>query len=198
MRTLITRVFLGLMAGVAVLPASADYVTGLDPQGDNFLALRSGPGTQYQLLQQMPPNTVLTVLESYGSWLRVELEDGSSGWAFGTYIAAGLPPDSYADDRSAVDDWVGLSGQTGAIAGGGTALKALPGPRSDVLTRVPAGSGVIILAEAAGWLRVLTAAGELGYVPAETVNIGVWPSVSGPAPAMGGKTGKSGRAKSSD
>ena len=38
------------------------------------------------------PTRVVTVLERRGDWRRVRLEDGTTGWAFGRYIRAGLPP----------------------------------------------------------------------------------------------------------
>lgn len=79
--------------------ARADYVSGLNPAGDNYLALRSGPGTTYRMLRRMGPGTVVTVLERRGDWLRVELEDGTEGWAFRQYIAPGFPP-GYGEDEA--------------------------------------------------------------------------------------------------
>ena len=39
------------------------YVTGLDPNGDNFLALRTAPGTEGQRIATMGPDTLLQILE---------------------------------------------------------------------------------------------------------------------------------------
>lgn len=72
-------------------PASADYIGGLDPNGDNYVSLRSGPGSKYDELRQLAPDTVVTVIEERGRWRRVRLEDGSEGWAFGKYVLPGLP-----------------------------------------------------------------------------------------------------------
>ena len=72
-------------------PALADYVGGLDPDGDNYLSLRSGPGSKYDELRRMGPDTVVTVIEKRAGWRRVQLEDGTEGWAFGKYIRHGLP-----------------------------------------------------------------------------------------------------------
>jgi uncharacterized caspase-like protein len=72
-----------------VIPKAADtysYVTGLDPKGDNFLALRSAPGAEGVRIATMGPDTLLKVVESRGVWRRVVLLDGSSGWAHGTWI----------------------------------------------------------------------------------------------------------------
>lgn len=63
------------------------YVTGLDPSGDNFLALRAAPGGGGQRIATMGPDTLLKVVEASGSWRRVVLLDGTSGWAHGNWIA---------------------------------------------------------------------------------------------------------------
>ena len=81
-----------LLLLAAALPARADYVTGLNPAGDNYLSLRDGPGAGYREIVRMGPDTIVTVLERRGDWRRVRLEDGTTGWASGRYIRAGLPP----------------------------------------------------------------------------------------------------------
>ena len=63
------------------------YVTGLDPKGDNFLALRTGPLPSDVRIATMGPDTLLKVHESRGAWRRVELIDGMSGWAHSNWIA---------------------------------------------------------------------------------------------------------------
>jgi hypothetical protein len=72
--------------------ARADYVSGLNPRGDNYLSLRDGPGSGYGEILRMGPETVVTVLERRGDWRRVRLEDGTTGWASGRFIRPGLPP----------------------------------------------------------------------------------------------------------
>ncbi len=77
-------------SGPAPEPArqiSFHYVTGLDPKGDNFLALRSGPRPGDVRIATMGPDTLLQVKESNGPWRRVELLDGSTGWAHSKWIA---------------------------------------------------------------------------------------------------------------
>jgi hypothetical protein len=63
------------------------YVTGLDPKGDNFLALRTGPMPSDVRIATMGPDTLLRVHESRGPWRRVELIDGMTGWAHSNWIA---------------------------------------------------------------------------------------------------------------
>lgn len=63
------------------------YVTGLDPQGDDFLALKAAPALRAQRLLKMGPGTLVTVLDRAGPWMRVQLRDGRTGWAYGRYLA---------------------------------------------------------------------------------------------------------------
>ncbi len=92
---------LGAGAGVgsgygAAAPAPQyHYVDGLDPNGDNFLALRSEPAGRGRRLDRMGPGTLLEVIGRDGRWLRVRLTDGRLGWAHGNWIhccrTAGAP-----------------------------------------------------------------------------------------------------------
>lgn len=81
-----------LLLVLAASPVRADYVGGLDPAGDNFLALRTGPGSGYAMILPMGAGTFVTVLRRNGKWLLVELEDGTRGWAYGSYILGGSAP----------------------------------------------------------------------------------------------------------
>lgn len=65
---------------------SYSYVTGLDPNGDNFLALRTNPTATGVRMATLGPDTLLDVLESQGVWRRVALLDGTTGWAHGNWI----------------------------------------------------------------------------------------------------------------
>ena len=62
------------------------YVSGLDPKGDNFLALRTKPTGDGGRIATLGPDTLLDVLETQGDWRRVSLLDGTIGWAHGNWI----------------------------------------------------------------------------------------------------------------
>ena len=71
----------------ATASASYHFVSGLDPKGDNFLALRTGIGADVVRIATMGPDTLLKVVESRGEWRKVVLLDGTTGWAHGRWIA---------------------------------------------------------------------------------------------------------------
>jgi len=62
------------------------YPTGLNPMGDNWLALRSAPGGEGVRLDKLGPDARFAVLERDGDWLRVQLPDGRTGWVASRYV----------------------------------------------------------------------------------------------------------------
>ena len=74
-----------LLALAAAIPAEAAYVCRLNPRGDNFLSLRSGPGTGYSEITHLDPDTELNVLDQEGAWLRVRT-GGLIGWVYSRYV----------------------------------------------------------------------------------------------------------------
>ena len=67
---------------------SFHYVTGLDPNGNNWLALRYAPNTSSGWSStRMTPGTLLKVLGTSGDYYRVQLISGETGWAAQRYVA---------------------------------------------------------------------------------------------------------------
>jgi Bacterial SH3 domain len=80
--------FTTALALAASPPAGYHYLVGLDPAGDNWLALRSEPSLKRGFrVMKMGPETLLTVLERKGDWVRVQTATGETGWAVSKYIA---------------------------------------------------------------------------------------------------------------
>jgi hypothetical protein len=61
-------------------------VRGLDPNGDNFLSVRTGPGTGFQELDRIFNGNVVSICARQGKWFRVKY-GGGAGWVYGRYIA---------------------------------------------------------------------------------------------------------------
>ena len=61
-------------------------VTGLDPNGDNWLALKSAPDLKSERLRKLSPDTPLTLLSRNGIWMQVRLDDGAEGWVYSKYV----------------------------------------------------------------------------------------------------------------
>jgi uncharacterized protein YraI len=70
----------------AAIPAKAAVVCRLDPYGDNFLSLRSGPGGRFPEIDRLGPGTGVSIFTSAGPWLNVRTADGQIGWVHGNYV----------------------------------------------------------------------------------------------------------------
>ena len=98
--SLVQRVYLGqdastqpaqqfqepVVSAVATQEPLTHQVSGLNPQGDGFLALRSGPTTSGRMLRKMTEGTELAVLDQSGTWFNVKTIDGVEGWAHSNWI----------------------------------------------------------------------------------------------------------------
>lgn len=62
------------------------YVAGLNPNGDNWLALKDGPSIDATRMDKLPPNTPLKLISKNGGWLQVELQDGRVGWVSSKFV----------------------------------------------------------------------------------------------------------------
>lgn len=75
--------------GQAAVCASST-VSGLDPAGDNFLAVRSGPGSDFRKIDELHTGDVVLTCDARGGWIGIFYPgpDGKSGWVFGKYLTA--------------------------------------------------------------------------------------------------------------
>ncbi|QFT61128.1 Bacterial SH3 domain protein (plasmid) [Sulfitobacter sp. THAF37] len=82
-KTLISLAVLGALASTAsaqniVVPGNRGptdtgcLIKGLDPNGDGFLALRTGPGSKYQQIGSLYNGDAAFVYGGQGNWLYVE------------------------------------------------------------------------------------------------------------------------------
>lgn len=80
-------------SGGALAQSGYHYIVGLDPYGDNFLALRSDPTTRagYRIAKLGPETLLAPTGARSGRWLAVEVVNtrhaGLTGWVFDRYVA---------------------------------------------------------------------------------------------------------------
>jgi hypothetical protein len=72
------------VAPSAAAEARYSYPVNLNPNGDNWLALRTEPGGVR--IMKMGPDTLFAVVGEQGDWARVRLRTGETGWAGKAYI----------------------------------------------------------------------------------------------------------------
>lgn len=87
----------GVLSVLAILSAAAPSfayapdvfeVCGLNPKGDNFLALREGPGPSYRMLLKLEPRTVVVDWDRKGDWYLVTDAEATrfEGWVYAKYL----------------------------------------------------------------------------------------------------------------
>ena len=148
---------------------------GIDPNAGTATVLsyglnvRSGPGTNYDIITSVPRNTVLTLLgyrSADSRWVMVGLSGGRQGWVHTSYVRTSNPVSNLAV-------WTG-QGTTpppaGTAIGTVTAyhlnVRSGPGTSYNILTVVNNGEQLVLnyRNSAATWLRVTLPNGSQGWV----------------------------------
>jgi len=166
----------GPATGGVARPSAQAYVTGLDPRGDNYLSLRTGPSIRYQEIVRMGPNTPLTILGRQGSWLNVRLADGRSGWAYSKYVAS-LPsapstppvvspqptPAPTVASRAISPPRAGLVGDLSASGDTFLSLRTGAGTGHAEIARLLEGTEVTMLTQQGAWIEIELGNGMRGW-----------------------------------
>jgi len=108
--------------------------------------LRDRPSREGEVLADLPRHTALRVLGGVGSWYRVRLPDGSSGFVAGR-----------------VTEDLGGPLRTERLAQGST-LQAEPRPGSPVMETIPEGTEIPVLGTFGEYLLVQPPGGRAGWV----------------------------------
>ncbi|WP_282027019.1 SH3 domain-containing protein [Limimaricola cinnabarinus] len=70
----------------------AATVMGLDPDGDGFLAVRTGPGTQYPMIARIHNGDRVGTYGGVGGWYAISFGPGDRlGWAHGNWLGNHIP-----------------------------------------------------------------------------------------------------------
>ena len=70
----------------------AAEVMGLDPNGDGFLAVRTGPGSNYPMIGQVHNGDRVGVYARRGDWHAISFgPDNRLGWAHGNWLGNFIP-----------------------------------------------------------------------------------------------------------
>ncbi len=148
------RVLASILASLFILIAAAAPALAetriVNSPGDGFLNLRTGPGSEFQVVRRMGHGSAVEVLEVKGNWARVRHEfSGAQGWAFRKHLVL--------DSRGSAVREVWSPGD------GFLNLRSGPGTDFHVLRKMFNGERVEILERKGNWVRVRHQSGTRGW-----------------------------------
>jgi len=145
-----------------------------DAIGPSAVNLRDGPSASANKISVLQPGDIIGVGENSGTWVKVTLPDGTTGWISSRYLASA--PQSVAPQRTANVETHGparavisgggygdLEGRTAVI---GSRLIAYSGPSdsADGLFTLRPGTRVRIAQVSGNWVRIETANGISAWI----------------------------------
>lgn len=79
MRAVLVALAIAVSPTLSAAYSGASFeVCRLDPAGDNFLALRTGPGSSHSMVMQLSPGSVVEARgDQRGKWLQVVVEQAN-------------------------------------------------------------------------------------------------------------------------
>ena len=143
------------------------------------LNVRSGARVDRPLITKLSAGTQVTILDVLGDWYKIRLADNKVGFASAAYLtvsaeSANNITGQMTNNTGAVDSVLG-SGINFPCTGTVTAssLNVRSGARVDrpLITKLPAGTKVTVLAMLNDWLKIKMANGQIGWVSSEFVSL---------------------------
>lgn len=113
---------------------------------------RSGPDTSFDIIRTVDKNTSVVVLKKLEQWQQVRI-DGVEGYIFGQYVTVVAAAAETAD--GSLIKYVNANSLN---------IRALPAASSEKLGELYRRNQVVYLENIAGWARIQTADGIVGYV----------------------------------
>lgn len=146
--------------------------------------VRSGPGMKHPVQTVAAQGTSVVVLRRSGGWYRVQLPDGTVGWI----VAAGIGRSATVNTRTSTRSksaaptvgnpiaparqgtHVQSSRLTARVQANGLRVHRSPSLAATVVTSLPRGERLQVLARSNGWVKIRLANGTTGWVSAAYVS----------------------------
>ncbi len=137
-------------ASEAPAPQQPEETTGVVNAAD--VKFRSGPDTSFDIIRTVDKNTPVVVLKKLEQWQQVRI-DGVEGYIFGDYVTVVAAAAETADGN--LIKYVNANSLN---------IRSLPTSTSEKLGELYRRNQVVYLENIAGWARIQTMDGIVGYV----------------------------------
>lgn len=96
----------------------------------NSLNVRSGPGTDFEVLASVKKDEIVVLLRESPGWVQIQLENGTIGWVSDKYVQAvqstpAPPPPTREPDTPRAPETQETTPRTSSSGGGGSALGSI-------------------------------------------------------------------------
>ena len=146
----------GATPATASSPAQAAVSTSiLGTVNASDVKFRKGPDTAFEIIRTVDKDTQVVVLKKLEQWQQVRI-DGVDGYIFSQFVT--LPANASAPEEKNVIRYVNANSLN---------IRSLPTTDSEKLGELTRQNKVVYLENIAGWARIETAAGIIGYVKPE-------------------------------
>ena len=153
---------------VTPVETASGYISG------DYVRFRSGPGTNYSIIDTYDRGKELTVTGTIGDWTACTI-DGRNGYVYSQYVTltqTGSSTEAPSPEESPAPEQIPVTGsEPGYITGNNVRLRAEPSMTSQVLAELYYSNAVTITGQSGDWTRV-TANGIDGYVYSQYVTKG--------------------------
>ena len=140
-------VLCSLLAVTCLMIHTAKADTGIVNTG--VANVRSGPGTNNEIVGTVYKDTEVDILETSGSWYKIKLGN-LNGWMSDTVLDIKIS-------------------QNVIVTGEKVNLRSGPGTNYDILGQVVKGDKLGLISSEGDWFKIKTASGPLGYIAASLV-----------------------------
>ncbi|MCA0956008.1 SH3 domain-containing protein [Mameliella alba] len=132
------------------------YVTGTD-----HLNVRSGPGTQYGVINRIDFADKVTVLGENDGWNNVRLSNGQNGWVSNRYLASSKPTDRpVAQCTATVINLNRLTSHTRNNGSGFLNIRTQASTRGRIISETYLGDRLQVLNQSGNWAQVRCLSGQ--------------------------------------
>lgn len=139
----------------AETPVKTNLGTGTPNTNGISLNMRSGPGTNYDMIDSIPFGATLTITDAVNGWYKTSY-NGTEGYVSSDYITLDAAPEPEPSTGTLNTDGASLN------------LRSGPGTNFDKLTTIPADAVLTITGNEDGWYKV-SYGGAAGYVSSDYV-----------------------------
>lgn len=129
------------------------------------LNVRKGPGTNYSVIGSLPGGSVVQVKEKSGSWMKVVLSNGNTGWISAQYVTS--TNDSTSNSGSSQNSTA--SGRVKVTISKGLNIRKGPGTSNAIVGTLSGGSVVEVKEKSNGWYKIKTVNGIEGWISGDYV-----------------------------